>query len=322
MVEESRTKVCSKCKTLLPVIEFHKNCRFEDGFNVICKKCKSNLSKKHRENNKEKLKAKNKEWREANRERVLAKSKEYGQANREKKKEYDKKYREKNREKLLEGYKEYYRNNLSKIIEYRKWKRDSIKKKRQEYRERNYEKFREYNKGYHVQNKEDIHKRHKQYRTDNRDRISIRNRERNKVSRSKIREYMNLKYRTDINFKLIVSSRSRIRAGLNSNTKSSSTRQLLGCSIEILKFFLESQFYPNPETGEPMTWENYGYSGWHIDHVKPCSVFDFSDSEQQRAAFHVSNLQPLWSKDNFSKSNKLDLELISECSRIILKEEK
>lgn len=54
-----------------------------------------------------------------------------------------------------------------------------------------------------------------------------------------------------------------------------------------------------------MTWANYGKSGWHIDHIKPCASFDLSDPDQQKACFHYSNLQPLWAFDNLSKGAKL-----------------
>ena len=54
-----------------------------------------------------------------------------------------------------------------------------------------------------------------------------------------------------------------------------------------------------------MNWENYGFYGWHIDHIIPCSSFDMIDPEQQKICFHYSNLQPLWAADNFRKSDKV-----------------
>lgn len=53
-----------------------------------------------------------------------------------------------------------------------------------------------------------------------------------------------------------------------------------------------------------MSWENYGFYGWHIDHIKPCSKFDLTDPKQQEQCFHYSNLQPLWAIENFKKSDK------------------
>ena len=57
-----------------------------------------------------------------------------------------------------------------------------------------------------------------------------------------------------------------------------------------------------------MTWSNHGVNGWHIDHIRPlCSV----DLENQKDFAEVScylNLQPLWSKENLSKSGRWDKE--------------
>jgi len=97
-------------------------------------------------------------------------------------------------------------------------------------------------------------------------------------------------------YKLRRNLRTRFYHALKNNSKHSSVTKLVGCSIENLWQYLESQFQPG------MTRENYGL--WHIDHIKPCASFDFSDPEQQKQCFHYTNLQPLWAKDNLKKSNK------------------
>jgi len=53
-----------------------------------------------------------------------------------------------------------------------------------------------------------------------------------------------------------------------------------------------------------MTWDNYGYYGWHIDHKVPCSNFDLSKPEEQYKCFHYTNLQPLWAEENLIKGGK------------------
>lgn len=82
------------------------------------------------------------------------------------------------------------------------------------------------------------------------------------------------------------------------NSKLHKSQDLIGCKVDFLMGYLESKF----QTG--MTWENYGFEGWHIDHVRPCASFDLSKSEEQKACFHYSNLQPLWKRDNLSKGSK------------------
>ncbi len=93
----------------------------------------------------------------------------------------------------------------------------------------------------------------------------------------------------------------RLRSAMNKYlaTKKNVTVVYLGCSIEELIVHLEDKFVPG------MTWENHGLFGWHIDHIRPISSFDFSDEEQIKTAFHFTNLQPLWAFDNIKKSNKI-----------------
>lgn len=99
------------------------------------------------------------------------------------------------------------------------------------------------------------------------------------------------------NAQIIQYMRNRIYYALKNNTKTLSTIELLGVnSIEELWQYLEKKFT------EGMTRKNYGK--WHIDHIRPCSSFDFSDPNQQKECFHYTNLQPLWAKDNFKKGNR------------------
>ena len=49
-----------------------------------------------------------------------------------------------------------------------------------------------------------------------------------------------------------------------------------------------------------MSWDNWGE--WHIDHIKPVSSFD--KNTPISLVNSLDNLQPLWAKDNLSKSNK------------------
>jgi len=51
-----------------------------------------------------------------------------------------------------------------------------------------------------------------------------------------------------------------------------------------------------------MNWDNYGVYGWHVDHIKPCFLFNMNDIDEQKKCFHYTNLQPLWAKDNLVKN--------------------
>jgi hypothetical protein len=52
-----------------------------------------------------------------------------------------------------------------------------------------------------------------------------------------------------------------------------------------------------------MNWDNYGSGGWEIDHIRPVSSFRFesTDDPEFRDCYALSNLQPLWRKDNMRK---------------------
>ena len=105
-------------------------------------------------------------------------------------------------------------------------------------------------------------------------------------------------YRKDPSHKLIHSQRSRIRYALKDIIKCEQSLELIGCTANELKNYLESKF----QSG--MNWDNYGRDGWHVDHIKPCTAFDLIDPEEQRECFHYTNLQPLWATDNIKKGNK------------------
>ena len=101
--------------------------------------------------------------------------------------------------------------------------------------------------------------------------------------------------RVSVQAHLAMILRTRLHDALRGRTKADHTLVLVGCTLDQLKVHLEQQFT------EGMTWFNYGFRGWHIDHVIPCASFDLTDPVQQRMCFHYTNLQPLWAADNFRK---------------------
>lgn len=109
---------------------------------------------------------------------------------------------------------------------------------------------------------------------------------------------MKLKAKTDLEYKLTKKVRDRFKKALKGNYKRGSAIKNLGCSINFLVKYLEERFSAG------MSWDNYGRYGWHIDHIKPLSSFDLTDTAQIDLACHYTNLQPLWASDNLKKSNK------------------
>lgn len=111
-----------------------------------------------------------------------------------------------------------------------------------------------------------------------------------KRAENKKKRYL-YRLKTDTQERLKHNIRQRVRMAIN-GTKSQSVTKNLGCSWNDLKTHLESLFVAG------MTWDNYGRTGWHIDHIKPLSFFNLSDNKEFQKACHYTNLQPLWAKDN------------------------
>jgi hypothetical protein len=113
---------------------------------------------------------------------------------------------------------------------------------------------------------------------------------------NKLRE----KKQNNYNIRLISNLRSRLVLFVKTNKihKDNQTIDLLGCSPSDLREHLEKQFKYG------MSWDNYGFYGWHIDHIIPLS--HAKNEEDLFKLCHYTNLQPLWSKDNLSKGCKIN----------------
>lgn len=208
------------------------------------------------------------------REKIIKKVKEYSIKNKDKISKTKKTYRENNIDIINSYMKDYYNENSKEII----------------YK----------NKIYYENNKDEALERVKKYYKKNRIRILDRVKEYRKNNREKINTYTRKKNIEDINFRLAKILRQRLRNALKNNRyKKYSAIDLVGCSLEHLKKHIEKQFKDN------MSWDNYGYYGWHIDHIIPCASYNLEDIEQQNKCFHFTNLQPLWLKENTSKGKKI-----------------
>lgn len=196
----------------------------------------------------------------------LIKQREYVQAHRELYRSSDAKYRSLHPDKV----KEHQRNWRAKNIEH-------LKQYRNEHRKNNLELYRQYDKVKQAKHKVEINRRQ--------------------------REIYKYRKENDPQYYIALRCRNRVRSAVKSQKarKVAATLALLGCTVEFLKQYLESQFYPHPDTGEQMTWSNYGKFGWHIDHEIPCDKFDLINPEEQRKCFHYTNLQPMWWQENLIK---------------------
>lgn len=127
-------------------------------------------------------------------------------------------------------------------------------------------------------------------------------RERSKLRKTdpRLREQYNDWYRKSLN----ESPRKRIgnhfrvmmHRALGKKKEGRSWREFVDYSLEELMQHLERQLLPG------MTWGNQGE--WHIDHIIPQSSFRFSspDDPEFKACWALSNLRPMWAKENIQKN--------------------
>lgn len=171
------------------------------------------------------------------------------------------------------GRKVYYEANKPEILARQK-----------EYTSRNREAKRAKDRQYRARNIDRVKEVQKEYRTKNKDKILADRRRR---------------WREDPRFKLSVALRNRINFVLSGRRKTKSSLELLGCSYEEARKYIETRFQ------EGMTWENHGL--WHIDHKKPLlgADVDLDDPNRVSELCHYTNLQPLWGAENIRKSNRM-----------------
>jgi hypothetical protein len=154
------------------------------------------------------------------------------------------------------------------------------------WREKNLEYDKERKKKHYQDNRDEYLRRGNEYRKNNTEKVN-----------QWVREYRKKRFTDDEVFKLTFTVRSRIRnfLKLTNTLKLGQTFDLIGCTPQELKTYIENQFT------EGMSWDNHGE--WHIDHIKPLS--SGKTKEDIMRLCHFTNLQPLWANDNLKKGGKL-----------------
>lgn len=184
---------------------------------------------------------------------------------------------------------------------------DKQKDKHKQWRQANKEHVQNYRKIYYKNNKEQKSKNDAVYRKQNWDKIKQRHNTWRRAAYKKMKEDKNL-HDKFLAHKIKSNCSRRIREIL-CQKKSLRCMTYVGCSLEKLRFHLESQFT------DGMSWKNYGQSQtskqvWHIDHIIPCAAFDMTNDIHVKACFHYRNLQPLWEKQNIQKKDQYEQEAL------------
>lgn len=203
----------------------------------------------------------------------------------------------------------YYQNNkqkvLNKVKHYSEQNKNVIKLKQSEYYNINKESLNEKHKKYYDKNKDSIKKYIENYRLLNSKEIKNANSEYRKNNKDKIKESYkkskNKRLKNEPLFKLRESISNSIRSSFKrtKHIKNSRTQEILGCSFEEFKIYLESLWEPW------MNWNNYGNpkdgiyelnKTWDIDHIIPSSK-GITELDIIKLN-HYTNLQPLCSYYN------------------------
>lgn len=188
-------------------------------------------------------------------------------------------YHNKNKEVILEKQRLSYATNPEKAVAKREASKDKQKVYMAKYRKKNPEKIKKSMSEWRV--KQGIEPR-------------------KKTEWASFKE----RYDQDIDFKIKVNLRNRMRQALKNKSKVGSAVELLGGVTDAIAH-IEKQFHPNPVTGEMMTWDNHSKFGWNIDHIIPLASFNLENPEELAKVCHYSNLRPLWWKQNKQKSDKV-----------------
>ena len=169
------------------------------------------------------------------------------------------------------------------------WKnREDINQKQREYYFKNRDTVNQKRRNNYAKKKGKYNKRVREYRKKNRRRYSELQ-----------RIYTKKRRRIDPKFRLDDNMRNMVNVYLRGKKARRTWEKLTGYTIKKLMEHLEAQFDEN------MTWDNYG-SYWHVDHIKPKSLFNYTYSEDKefKKCWGLKNLQPLEARENLKKSNK------------------
>lgn len=286
-------KACTKCGLSKSFTEYHKDRTQKSGLSCKCKECTKEKSKSYSK----RIKEKNQETPSVITELKCSKCNQKKSVN-----DFYKDiakisgYNHHCKECCRPHIQRYFENNRDEIN-----KRKAKRRENPEVKQKENEKYKEY---YHrpeikqryeeYRNKPETQQRMEEYRKDpiNKE----RKRENDILNRENRNNLTQLKYKTDIDYRMKQIIRARINKALTRN-KINSSIEYLGCDINFLRQWLEFRF------DDQMTWENFG-EYWHIDHILPVAAFEIKDAN---ICFHWTNLQPLSAKENIIKKDKLQL---------------
>ena len=147
--------------------------------------------------------------------------------------------------------------------------------------------IKEYKRRWQIENKEKNYKYVKKFRELHRELVNER-----------INKYTKNRRINDEQFREKMLLRRALLRTIRTGFNYKGLKRYFGCSVEELRLHIEGLFQKG------MSWNNWSYRGWHLDHKKPLAKFDLTKEKDKLEAFHFTNLQPLWAQDNIKKGMK------------------
>ncbi len=202
-----------------------------------------------------------------------------------------------------------YQCKTCKKLNTKKWqnnnpeKYDELKIKRKKLNKNwskiNPEKNREKNKRWEKNNPDKVKDKLKKFKEKNPDYYNEYRKKWLENNPNYFNDYVKNRIEYDVIFRVIKNVRSRLGTFLKIKKYSKDYKfmEIVGCSQQDLLIHIESLFQ------EGMSWENYGYHGWHIDHKIPLS--SSKTIQDVLLLSHYTNLQPMWAIDNIKKRDKI-----------------
>lgn len=195
----------------------------------------------------------------------------------------NKDYKDRNKEALLEYQRQYNKTEEAKRIssEYRKIHRKTEKFKAYKKEESRISRAKRGKHDAHVK----CYKQHLKQQLRNIELIK-------KNKQNKIKERCKFKRLGD-RFSYI------IRSSLKNNTQPNQFHLYVDWTIDEFRVHIERQFTKG------MDWSKFFNGEIHIDHIIPQSTFRQSRRDEFKRCWSLTNLRPLWAKENARKSNKI-----------------
>lgn len=298
------TKKCGHCKQPLALNHFYRDKNSKDGRQWICKACRKIYIQRYAQENSESIAQYQKKYRADNAEHL---------------KQSKKIHYENDGEHIRAASRERYAKKTEEIREknrvYARTHQEENRLRQNRWNKRNPEKVHKSAKRYRERNPENVRTRRKQWALRNPDKRRAKDRQRRKKHGDAIRAQRRQRYAADLEAsrakgrqryatptgKINARMSIAIRRSLHSGKGGKPWEEIVGYTAEQLRQHIERQFT------DGMSWAAFMRSEIHIDHIIPRKVFTFTsmDDVQFKACWALSNLRPLWKKDNLAKSGKL-----------------